>query len=99
MPPTGRSIWAMPVQRPYMPNARRTAEMMQSDLAKVGIKAEIVSYDWTEYLKRSLEKDRDGAVILGWTGGIADRSEDNSLNLLILSPNIALLAVGGIIHW
>lgn len=65
-------IWAMPVQRSYMPNARRAAEMMQSDLAKVGIKVEIVSYDWAEYLKRSLEKDRDGAVILGWTGGIAD---------------------------
>lgn len=74
-------IWAMPVQRPYMPNARRAAEMMQADLAKVGIKVEIISYDWTEYLKRSLEKDRDGAVIVGWTGGIAD--PDNFLAALL----------------
>ena len=35
-------IWAMPVQRPYMPNARRAAEMMQSDFAKVGVKVDIV---------------------------------------------------------
>ncbi len=74
-------IWAMPVQRSYMPNARRAAEMMQSDLAKVGIKVDIVSYDWAEYLKRSQEKDRDGAVILGWTGGIAD--PDNFLAALL----------------
>ena len=74
-------IWAMPVQRPYMPNARRAAESMQADLAKVGVKAEIVSYDWSEYLKRSLEKDHDGAVMLGWTGGMAD--PDNFLAALL----------------
>jgi dipeptide transport system substrate-binding protein len=74
-------IWAMPVQRPYMPNARRAAELMQADLAKVGVKAEIVSYDWSEYLKRSLEKDHDGAVMLGWTGGMAD--PDNFLAALL----------------
>ncbi|ELT50549.1 extracellular solute-binding protein [Brucella intermedia M86] len=39
-------IWAMPVQRPYMPNARRAAELIQSDFAKVGVTAEIVTYDW-----------------------------------------------------
>ena len=30
-------IWAMPVQRPYNPNARRMAELMQADFAKVGV--------------------------------------------------------------
>src|SRR5262249_27177918 len=44
-------IWAMPVQRPYNPNARRIAELMQADLAKVGIKIEIKSYEWGEYRK------------------------------------------------
>ena len=34
----------MPVQRPYNPNAKRMAEMMQADLAKVGINAKLVSY-------------------------------------------------------
>jgi len=65
-------IWAMPVSRPYMPNARRVAEMMQSDLAKVGVTAEVVSYEWGEYLKRSSDKQRDGAVILGATSDNGD---------------------------
>jgi dipeptide transport system substrate-binding protein len=65
-------IWAMPVQRAYNPNARRMAELIQADFAKVGVEAEIVSYEWAEYLKRSKEKNRDGAVLLGWTGGNGD---------------------------
>ena len=74
-------IWAMPVQRPYMPNARRTAELMQADLAKVGVTVEIVSYEWGEYLKKSTAMDRDGAVILGWTGDNGD--PDNFMNVLL----------------
>ncbi|TWS20329.1 ABC transporter substrate-binding protein, partial [Tsukamurella conjunctivitidis] len=30
------TLWAMPVQRPYNPNARRMAVMIQSDWAKIG---------------------------------------------------------------
>lgn len=74
-------IWAMPVSRPYMLNARRAAEIMQDDLSKIGVKAEIVSYEWAEYLDRSKAKDRDGAVILGWTGDNGD--PDNFLDTLL----------------
>jgi dipeptide transport system substrate-binding protein len=74
-------VWAMPVARPYMLNARRAAELMQSDLAAVGVTAEIVSYEWAEYLERSKAKDRDGAVILGWTGDNGD--PDNFLHTLL----------------
>ena len=74
-------IWAMPVQRPYNPNARRMAELIQADFAKVGVKAEIVSYEWGEYLKRSSDIDRDGAVLLGWTGDNGD--PDNFLAVLL----------------
>ncbi|RJE79709.1 ABC transporter substrate-binding protein [Paracoccus sp. JM45] len=74
-------IWAMPVQRPYMPNARRTAELMQEDLSKVGVNAEIVSYEWGEYLSKSMEPGRDGAVLLGWTGDNGD--PDNFLSVLL----------------
>ena len=42
----------MPVQRPYNPNAKRMAELIQADFAKVGVKAKIVTYEWGEYLKR-----------------------------------------------
>jgi dipeptide transport system substrate-binding protein len=74
-------VWAMPVQRPYMPNARRTAELMQEDFAKIGVKVEIVSYEWGEYLKKSTEVGRDGAVILGWTGDNGD--PDNFMGVLL----------------
>ena len=59
-------IWAMPVQRPYNPDARRIAELMQSDLAKVGIKAKVVSYEWGEYRKRvQARRAPDGASSAG----------------------------------
>ncbi|KAA0968116.1 ABC transporter substrate-binding protein [Aureimonas fodinaquatilis] len=74
-------IWAMPVSRPYNPNARRMAELIQSDLAAVGVQAEIVSYEWGEYLDRSSQVDRDGAVLLGWTGDNGD--PDNFLAVLL----------------
>ena len=74
-------IWAMPVQRPYNPNARRMAEVMQEDLGKIGVDVEIVSYDWAEYLERSKAEDRDGAVLLGWTGDNGD--PDNFLAVLL----------------
>ena len=75
------SVWAMPVQRPYNPNARRMAELIQADFAKIGVEAEIVSYEWGEYLKRSKDKNRDGAVLLGWTGDNGD--PDNFLAVLL----------------
>jgi dipeptide transport system substrate-binding protein len=74
-------VWAMPVQRPYNPNARRMAELIQSDFAQVGVEVEIVSYEWGEYLKRSKAEDRDGAVLLGWTGDNGD--PDNFLAVLL----------------
>ena len=74
-------IWAMPVQRPYNPNARRMAELIQADWAAVGVEAEIVSFEWGEYLKRSKAEDRDGAVLLGWTGDNGD--PDNFLAVLL----------------
>lgn len=74
-------VWAMPVQRPYNPNARRMAELIQEDFSKIGVDVEIVSYEWGEYLDRSKAKDRDGAVLLGWTGDNGD--PDNFLAVLL----------------
>ncbi len=75
------NIWAMPVSRPYNPNARRMAELMQADLAAIGVTADIVTYEWGEYLQRSSEVTRDGAVLLGWTGDNGD--PDNFLAVLL----------------
>jgi dipeptide transport system substrate-binding protein len=70
-PGTEIALWAMPVQRPYNPNARRMAEMIQSDWAKVGIKANIVSYEWGEYLKR-VRSGEHQAALMGWTTATGD---------------------------
>jgi dipeptide transport system substrate-binding protein len=74
-------IWAMPVQRPYNPNARRMAELIQEDLREIGVGSEIVTYEWAEYLERSKAVDRDGALLLGWTGDNGD--PDNFLAVLL----------------
>lgn len=73
-------IWAMPVQRPYNPNARRMAELIQSDWAAVGVEAEIVSYEWGEYLERTQGGEHE-TMMLGWTGDNGD--PDNFLNTLL----------------
>ncbi len=64
-------LWAMPVQRPYNPDARRIAELMQADLAKIGVRAKIVSFEWGEYLKR-VAAGEDQMAELGWTGDNGD---------------------------
>jgi dipeptide transport system substrate-binding protein len=74
-------VWAMPVARPYNPDARRMAELIQADFAAVGVTVEIVSMEWGEYLAQSSQVDRDGAVLLGWTGDNGD--PDNFLAVLL----------------
>ncbi len=75
-------LWAMPVSRPYMPNARKVAEAMQADLAKIGVKTKIVSYDWSTYLDKGRHFE-DDSCLLGWTGDNGD--PDNFLNVLLTS--------------
>jgi dipeptide transport system substrate-binding protein len=74
------TLWAMPVQRPYNPNARLMAEMIQSDWAKIGVKATITTYEWGEYIKRAQAGDHD-AMLIGWTGDNGD--PDNWLGVLL----------------
>ena len=60
------TLWAMPVQRPYNPNAKLMAEMIQADWAKIGIKAKIVTYEWGEYLKRAQSGEHDAILCDIW---------------------------------
>jgi dipeptide transport system substrate-binding protein len=73
-------LWAMPVQRPYNPNAKRIAELMQADLAKIGVKAEIKTFEWGEYRKR-MQAGEHQMGMLGWTGDNGD--PDNFLHTLL----------------
>ncbi|MDF2995455.1 MAG: transporter substrate-binding protein [Xanthobacteraceae bacterium] len=77
--PLDIDLWWMPVQRPYNPNAKRIAEMMQADLAKLNINAKLVSYEWGEYRKRMQEGEHMTGQ-LGWTGDNGD--PDNFFFLL-----------------
>ena len=87
-------LWWMPVQRPYNPNAKRMAEIMQADLAKVGINAKLVSYEWGEYRKR-MQAGEHQMGLLGWTGDNGD--PDNFFFLL----GCAAARAGGqnVAHW
>ncbi|AIR88050.1 ABC transporter substrate-binding protein [Pseudomonas cremoricolorata] len=73
------TLWAMPVQRPYNPNAKLMAQMLQADWQAIGFNVRIVSYEWGEYLKRLKNGEHDIALV-GWTGDNGD--PDNWLGTL-----------------
>ena len=73
-------LWALPVARPYIPSGKKLGEMMQADLAKVGIQANIVTYDWPTYINKISEGEHSLAQT-GWTGDNGD--PDNFLYTLL----------------
>lgn len=78
-------LWAMPVARPYNPSGKKLAELMQSDLAKVGIKVKVATYDWPIYLEKS-RKGEHQMIQFGWTGDNGD--PDNFLNILLSCASV-----------
>ena len=89
------NIWAMPVPRPYNPNGRKVAEAMQSDLAKVGIQAKIVSYDWGTYLQKTKMGEHD-MCLLGWTG---DNGDPDNFLFTLLSKAAANKPASNVAFW
>ncbi len=79
------TLWTLPVNRPYNPNGRKMGEMMQQDLAKIGIKAELVSYDWATYLDK-VKRGEHEIVQMGWTGDNGD--PDNFLYTLFSCDSV-----------
>ncbi|MDQ0626258.1 dipeptide transport system substrate-binding protein [Paraburkholderia graminis] len=75
------SLWAMPVQRPYNPNAQLMAQLIQQDWAKIGVRAKIVSYEWGEYNRRAKQGGEHDAMLYGWSGDNGD--PDNWLGTLL----------------
>lgn len=88
-------LWAMPVQRPYNPNARRMAEMIQSDLAQIGIRVKIVTFEWGEYLKR-IRSGEHQMALLGW---ISDNGDPDNFLHTLLSADAARDGGGNIAKW
>ncbi len=73
-------LWYMPVQRPYNPDAKKMAELIQADLAKVGVTAELKTFEWGEYRKR-MQAGEHQMGMLGWTGDNGD--PDNFMGILL----------------
>ena len=78
-------LWTLPVSRPYNPGGKKMGEMMQADLAKVGIKAKLVTFDWPTYLKKSAAGEHI-MLQLGWSADNGD--PDNFLNVLLSCSSI-----------
>lgn len=75
------NIWAMPVQRAYNPNAQRMSELMQADLARIGVQADIISYEWNTFRQRLARGEHD-SVLIGW---VADNADPDNFFRPILS--------------
>jgi len=64
-------LWYLPVTRPYNPDGKRMAELIQADWAKVGVRAKLVTYEWAEYRKRAKGGEHQ-VVMFGWSGDNGD---------------------------
>ena len=64
-------LWYLPVTRPYNPDGKRMAEMIQADWDKVGVKVKLVTYEWAEYRKRSKTGEQP-VMMFGWSGDNGD---------------------------
>jgi len=64
-------LWYLPVTRPYNPDGKRMAELVQADWEKIGVKTKLLTYEWAEYRKRSKVGEQQ-AMMFGWSGDNGD---------------------------
>ncbi|GAA4872013.1 ABC transporter substrate-binding protein [Ferrimonas pelagia] len=88
------NVWAMPVSRIYNPNAIKTAEILQQDLAKIGVRLNIVSYEWGGFISK-LEHAEYDSVLIGWA---ADNLDPDNFFTPLLSCD-ALLSGSNRARW
>lgn len=79
-------LWTMPIARPYMPQPMPIALAIQQDLARIGIKAEVETFPWQEYIQKG-EAGTHELYLSGWTGDNGD--PDNFLFVLLDKSNTA----------
>jgi peptide/nickel transport system substrate-binding protein/dipeptide transport system substrate-binding protein len=77
-------LWALPVTRPTNPNGQLMAQLIQQDWAKIGVKANIKTYEFGEYLKRA-NNGEHSVYMSGWSGETGDADE-------FLTPNLSCAA-------
>lgn len=86
------TLWAMSGPRPYMPQPLRLAQVIQADLAAVGIHARIVSYEWGTYLDR-VHRGHHDMALLGWQ---ADNGDPDNFLFVHFDKSAALPPAGNI---
>jgi ABC-type transport system substrate-binding protein len=77
-------LYYLPVSRPYMPDGKTVATVVQANLREIGVKVKLTTFEWAIYL----EKTRNGEhpmALLGWTGDNGD--PDNFLRVLLSGSN------------
>ncbi|MBA1204049.1 ABC transporter substrate-binding protein [Pseudomonas capeferrum] len=79
------TIWTRPSGSLLNPNPNLGAQMLQADLAKIGIKAEIRVIEWGELIRRAKAGEHD-LLFMGWAGDNGD--PDN-----FLTPQFSCAAV------
>ena len=78
-------FWVMPVSRPYMPDPEKVAEIIQNDLAKIGVNTEIIREEWAPYIEKTTDGEHE-MFLLGWSGANGD--PDYFLTSLLHSESI-----------
>ncbi|WPO99865.1 ABC transporter substrate-binding protein [Pseudomonas sp. HR96] len=79
------TIWTRPSGSLLNPNPSLGAQMLQADLAQVGIKAQVRVIEWGELIRRAKAGEHD-LLFMGWAGDNGD--PDN-----FLSPQFSCAAV------
>ncbi|WP_269531486.1 ABC transporter substrate-binding protein [Chitinimonas sp. BJYL2] len=80
-------LFALPVVRPTNPNGLLLAQMLQADWGKIGVKVNIKSYEFAEYLRRA-KNGEHGVYMSGWSGDNGDADD-------FLAPNLTCAASQG----
>jgi peptide/nickel transport system substrate-binding protein len=91
--PNGFSLdlWYMPISRPYFPVPKEIGSAMASDLAKIGVRAHLMTEDWATYLKDL----RTNKFMLFMEGGIGDNGDPDDFYSTFIpkyDPNVAYLS-------
>jgi dipeptide transport system substrate-binding protein len=73
------TIWVRPNGSVLNPNPKAGAELLQADLAKIGVKAQVKVIEWGELIKEAKQGHHD-MLFMGWAGDNGD--PDNYLSPL-----------------
>ncbi|WP_018151893.1 ABC transporter substrate-binding protein [Leeia oryzae] len=79
------TLWVRSSSSFTNPNPKAGAELVQADLAKIGIKAEIRTVEWGELIKRGKAGEHD-LLFMGWVGDNGDPDD-------FLTPQFSCAAV------